>query len=243
MSARPPDGASRPRMGRPVARCGRVAPPHSPAARRLRVAARRPSGGRRRVRRRRASRRRRCGRPGGRTQWILATKEVEPNEDRGGLTKRACFDAGERGRVAQFGAVAEDRSGAEKGKRVDCRRARRSATTRETPCAPISSRRGMCKAVGLRSLARDRVEHRADEERISTGRSFEGGAEGFVRRHAMSSRASTAIEARPSGSGRIAAASGSVMSSATSVGSRLSPSGGRVPAATRRGTPSSLRVR
>ena len=49
---------------------------------------------------------------------ILAAEEVEPNERGGSRTKLACFHAGESGRVAQLGPVAEDRGGTEEGKRL-----------------------------------------------------------------------------------------------------------------------------
>ena len=113
---------------------------------------------------------------------ILATEKVEPNEHGGGRTKLACLHAGEGGRVAQLGPVAEDRGRAQKGKRHAAAGERGGARPREKrPAPPISSRWGMCSAVGAGSLPCNRVEHRADEERISAGRRFQRGAEGFVR--------------------------------------------------------------
>ncbi len=116
---------------------------------------------------------------------ILATKEVKPNEGGGGRTKLACFHAGKRGRVAQRGPVAEDRGRAEEGQRLmrqageakpdGSRNALRADL--QQPGHLLSGRAG--------SLPCNRVEHRADEERISASRRFEGGAEGFVRSQTM----------------------------------------------------------
>ena len=112
---------------------------------------------------------------------ILAPQEVKPNEGGGGRTKLACFHAGERGRVAQLGPVAEDRGSAEEGKRL-----RRQASEAKPDGARNALRSDFQQTghlLGGRagSLPCNRVEHRADEERISAGRRLEGGAEGFVR--------------------------------------------------------------
>ena len=116
---------------------------------------------------------------------ILATEEVEPNEGGGGRTKLACFHAGERGRVAQLGPVAEDRGRAEEGQRL-----RRQASEAKPDDARNALRADLQQTghvLGGRagSLPCNRVEHRADEERISAGRRLEGGAEGVVRLQAV----------------------------------------------------------
>jgi hypothetical protein len=112
---------------------------------------------------------------------ILAQEEVKPNEGRGGRTKLACPHAGERGRVAQFRPVAEDRRRAEEGKRL-----RRQASEAKPDVASNTLRSDLWQTVHVLggragSLACNRLEHRADEERISASRRFEGGAEGLVR--------------------------------------------------------------
>ena len=112
---------------------------------------------------------------------ILAPEEVKPNECGGGRTKLACAHAREGGRVAQLGPVAEDRRRAEEGKRF-----RRQASKAKPDRARNALRSDFQQTghlLGRRagSLPGNRVEHRADEERISAGRRFEGGAEGLVR--------------------------------------------------------------
>ena len=112
---------------------------------------------------------------------ILAPEEVEPSEYGGGRTKLACFHAGESGRVAQLGAVAEDRGRAEEGKRL-----RLQASEAKPDVARNALRSDLRQTVHVLggragSFPCNRVEHRADEERISAGRRFEGGAEGLVR--------------------------------------------------------------
>ena len=154
---------------------------------------------------------------------ILATEEVEPNEDGGGRTKPERLHAGESGRVAQLAPVAEHRGRAQKGKRLG-RQAREAEPDHASNALP-SDFQQMRDVLGGRgrSLPCNRVEHRADEERNPAGRRFEGGPKASSGSRPCSSRASRTIEARPSGPGRIAAASGSVISSATSAGSRPSP--------------------
>jgi hypothetical protein len=112
---------------------------------------------------------------------ILAPQQVEPNERGGGRTKLACFHAGERGRVSQLAPVAEDRGRTEEGERL-----RRQASEAEPDGARNAlgsdlQQTGDVLGGRTHSLSGNRVEHRADEERISAGRRFEGDAEGFVR--------------------------------------------------------------
>ncbi len=176
-------------------------------------------------------------------EWVLAAEEVKADKCGGRRTKLAWFDAGESGRVAQLGPVAEDRGGAEQGKRF-----RLQASEAKRDGSRNALRRDLQQTghvLGGRAgpLPCNRVEHRADEERISAGRRFERGAEGFVRIQTVQLAREHRDRGTPERFGGIGAASGSAMSSATSLGSRLSPSGGRDPAATRRGTPSSIRVR
>ena len=83
--------------------------------------------------------------------------------------------------MAQLGPVAEDRGRAQKGKRLG-RQAREAKPDHARNALP-SDFQQMRDVLGGRrgSLPCNRVEHRADEERIPAGRRFEGGAEGFVR--------------------------------------------------------------
>ena len=112
---------------------------------------------------------------------ILAPQEVKPNECGSGRTKLACFHAGKSGRVAQLGPVAEDRGRTEKGKRL-----RRQAgeakpdRARNALRSDLHQKRHMLGS-RARSLPCNRVQHRADEERIPAGRRLEGGAESLVR--------------------------------------------------------------
>ena len=112
---------------------------------------------------------------------ILMTKEVEPNEDRGGRTKLGCFYAGERGRVAQFGPVAEDRGRAQEGKRLRRQAGEAKPDDARNALRPDLQQTGHLLGSRAGSLPCNRVEHRADEERIAAGRRLERGAEGVVR--------------------------------------------------------------
>ena len=106
---------------------------------------------------------------------ILATEEVEPNEGGGGRAKLTCCQVGERRRVTQLGPSPRTEAARSRASASGRSRARRSPTTRETPCAPISSRRASALGGRAGSLPGNRVEHRADEEWVATGRRLEGG--------------------------------------------------------------------
>ncbi len=112
---------------------------------------------------------------------ILAPEEVKPNERGGGRTKLACFHAGESGRVAQLGPVAEDRGRAEEGKRLRLQASEAKPDGARNALRSDFQQTGHLLGGRAGSLPRNRVEHRAHEERISAGRRFEGGAEGVVR--------------------------------------------------------------
>ena len=115
---------------------------------------------------------------------ILATEEVEPNEGGGGRAKLTCCQVGERRRDAARsrrpgprprGAGPAPPAAAERGEPDDPRNALR-ADFQQT-------RRALGGRAG--SLPGNRVEHRADEEWVATGRRLEGGAEGLVRLQAV----------------------------------------------------------
>ncbi len=112
---------------------------------------------------------------------ILPPEQIKPNEDGGRRTKLACFHAGESGRVAQLGPVAEDRGRADEGQRL-WRQAREAKTdrARHAPCSDFEQT-GHLLASRAGSFPCNRVQHRADEERIAAGRRLEGGAESLVR--------------------------------------------------------------
>ena len=160
---------------------------------------------------------------------ILPPKEVKPNE--GGRGRPKLDHSTPASSAAWRSSVPSPRIEAARSRASASggRRARRSPTARETPCAPISSRWGACSAVGLvpsRATASSTAPTKSGFPPVAASRAAQKASSGF---RPCSSPASTAIEARPSGSGRIAVASGSAISSATRVGSRPSPSGGRVP--------------
>jgi hypothetical protein len=111
---------------------------------------------------------------------IVAAEEVKPNECGGRRTKLACLHAGERGRAAQLGPVAEDRGRAEKGKRLRLQAREAKPDRAGNALRPDLKQTGHVLGSWAGSFACNRVEHRADEERISAGRRFERGAEGFV---------------------------------------------------------------
>jgi hypothetical protein len=92
-------------------------------------------------------------------------------------TKLVCFYAGESGRVAHLDPVAEDRRRTEKGQRL---------RLQASEAKPNGARSALCSdfqqpghVLGGRpgSLPCNRVEHGADEERItgSTQRTWDGG--------------------------------------------------------------------
>ena len=174
---------------------------------------------------------------------ILAPEEVKPSECGGGRAELACRHAGESGRVAQLDPVAEDRGRTEEGKRL-----LRQASEAKSDIAGNalgSDVRQTVHVLGGRagSLPCNRIEHRDDEERISAGRCLDGGAEGLVRlqieqlaREHGDRGAAKRLGANHGGFRR-----GDELSD--ECGIVALPSRGRVPTATRRGTPSSLRVR
>jgi hypothetical protein len=116
---------------------------------------------------------------------ILATEKPKPHECAGGRTKLACFQAGEIGRVAQLDRIPEDRGRAQEGEGP--RRQASEAKPDGTRNALGSDLEQTGHVGGGRadSLPGDRVEHSDEEERISTGRRFEGGGEGVVRLQAV----------------------------------------------------------
>ena len=174
---------------------------------------------------------------------ILATEEVEPNECGRRRTKLACFHTGERGHVAQFGPVAEDRGGAEEGERLG----RQAGEAK-----PDGARNTLCSdfeqtghQLGRRAgfFPCHRSEHRVDEERVSAGRRRESGAEGLVRFQAVQLAREHCDRGGPERSG--------TNRGGLRIGDQLRDEGGIAAlslgrpraAATRSGTPSSLRVR
>ena len=116
---------------------------------------------------------------------ILTPEQVKPDKDGGGRTELACSHAGESGRVAQHGPVAEDRGRSEEGKRL--RRQAREAKPdgARNALRPYFQQTGHVLGGRAGSLPCNRVEHRVHEERISRSRRFEGGAESFVRLQTM----------------------------------------------------------
>src|SRR5262245_39275859 len=111
---------------------------------------------------------------------IGATEEVEPNERGGGRPELAFLYTCERGGGAQFAPVAEDRGRAEEGERV------RGQAGESKPDRPRYALRTDLQQPGhlggrrTGSLPCDRVEHCADEQRISHRGGFEGSVEGIV---------------------------------------------------------------
>jgi hypothetical protein len=117
----------------------------------------------------------------GELERIVATEEIQPDQHGGSRTKLACIHAGKSGRLAHLRPVAENRRRAEKGER------RRRQTSEAKPDDSGNALRSDLQQAGhvlggrADSLPRDRVEHRADKERIPAGRRFQCSAEGVVR--------------------------------------------------------------
>ena len=110
---------------------------------------------------------------------ILAPEEVEPNEAAAaGPSSPASTPA--RAAAAQLGPVAEDRGRAEEASASGGRRARRSRPREKRPALRFPAAGARTRRSGC-SLPCNRVQHRADEERIAAGRRLERGAEGLVR--------------------------------------------------------------
>ena len=91
------------------------------------------------------------------------------------------FHVGESGRLAQLGPVAEDRGRAEEGKRLRLQASKAKPDDARNALRSDFQQTGHLLGRRAGSLPGNRVEHRADEERISASSRFEGGAEGVVR--------------------------------------------------------------
>src|SRR5262245_29121374 len=121
----------------------------------------------------------------GELERILATEEVKPDQRRGGWTELAFFQAGESGGMAQLASVAEDRGRAEEGKRLRLQAGEAKPDDARNALSPDLEQTGSVLGGRTDSLPCNRVENRADEERIAAGRRLERGAEGIVRLQAV----------------------------------------------------------
>jgi hypothetical protein len=112
---------------------------------------------------------------------ILAPEKPEPNEGGGGRTKPACLHSGEGGRLAQRGPIAENRGRAQEGKRLRLEASKTKPHDPRNALRPDLQQTGHLLGRWAGSLPSNRVEHRADEERISASHRCDGGTEGIVR--------------------------------------------------------------
>ena len=175
---------------------------------------------------------------------ILAPQEVKANERGGGRTKLACFHSGESGRVAQLGPVAEDRGRAQEGKRLRRQASEAKPNGARNALRPDFQQTGHLLASRAGSFPRNRVQHRADEERIPAGRRLERGAESLVWLQTVQLPREHGDRGTPkrSGANRGGLRIGDQLRDKRRDRAPLPPAAA-CPAATRRGTPSSLRVR
>jgi hypothetical protein len=132
---------------------------------------------------------------------ILTAEEVEPDKCGDGRTELAFVDAGESGCVAQLDSVAEHRGRAEE---VECLRPQTDEAKADDAGDALRSDLQQPLRVlggGTDSVPCNGIQHRPDEQRISSRRRFESSRERVIRVHAVQLACQHGDRAAPERSG------------------------------------------